>query len=221
MLKRSITYTNPFTDEEVTEEHYFHISKADMVEMEMEEHNLAYKAKDGQDYTGMQAKLMKIIDSEDGKAIIAELKEIIRRSYGRKVEDRFVKSSDIWTEFSSSEAFSQLLFELCTDAEKAAEFMNGVIPKNLAAEAQQLAAQSADISDRGEPATVTQLYSPPQGDSAESESVPGSNAWVEKRKPEIDAATPDNPVELNSDDITLLEASQLQTGLADGRFKLS
>ena len=163
MLKKSITYTNPFTDEEVTEEHYFHISKADLIEMEMEEHNLAYKAKDGKEYTGMQAKLMTIIDSEDGKEIIATLKEIVRRSYGQKVGERFVKSPEVWAEFSSSEAFSQLLFELCTDPEAAAGFANGVVPSGLAAEAANIVAmQSADISDREEAATVTQLHRTPE-----------------------------------------------------------
>jgi hypothetical protein len=38
LVKKTITYMNPFTEKMVTEEHYFHISKADLVEMEMEEH---------------------------------------------------------------------------------------------------------------------------------------------------------------------------------------
>jgi hypothetical protein len=50
MLKKRITFTNPFTDQEVTEEHYFHISKADLVEMEMEEHSARYM-KDGEELT--------------------------------------------------------------------------------------------------------------------------------------------------------------------------
>ena len=103
MLKKTITYTNPFTEKEVTEEHYFHISKADLVEMEMEEHGAKYM-KDGNELTGMQAKLQKIIDSEDGKAIMTEFKDIIRRSYGKKDGDRFLKSKDIWEDFAATEA---------------------------------------------------------------------------------------------------------------------
>lgn len=211
MLKKSITYTNPFTDEEMTEEHYFHISKADVVEMEMEEHNQQYKAKDGQDYTGMQAKLMMIIDSEDGKAILTELKDIIRRSYGQKVGDRFIKSPEAWAEFSGSEAFSQLLFELCTDAEAAAGFMNGVIPKNLAAEAANIAAmQSAEnkveiTDEQAEPVRlVTPLHQMPQG------STDGVEATLERE-----------PKTLTVAEAQAMDQTELQSGLASGRYQLS
>ena len=81
MLKKTITYTNPFTEQEVTEEHYFHISKADLVEMEMEENKAAYTDKEGNRLTGMQAKLQQIVDSEDGKAIMAEFKDRLRALY--------------------------------------------------------------------------------------------------------------------------------------------
>jgi hypothetical protein len=116
LLKRDITYENPFTGGQVTETHYFHISKTDLVEMELEEHGNTY-VKDGEELTGMQAKLQRIVDSEDGKAIMAEFKDIIRRAYGRKEGERFRKSQEIWDDFAASEAFSQLLWELCTQAE--------------------------------------------------------------------------------------------------------
>src|SRR3954469_23361376 len=130
MLKKTITYENPFTEQEVSEEHYFHISKADLVEMEMEEHKATYTDKEGKELTGMQAKLQKIVDSEDGKAIMFEFKDIIRRAYGKKDGDRFLKSKEIWEEFASTEAFSQLIFEVCTDATAASEFINGIVPNN-------------------------------------------------------------------------------------------
>ena len=211
MLKKDITYTNPFTDEEVTEEHYFHISKADMVEMELEEHNLAYKAKDGQNYTGMQAKLMKIIDSEDGKAIIAELKDIIRRSYCKRVGDRPVKNQEIWEEFSSSEAFSQLLFELCTDAELAGRFMNGVIPKNLAAEAASIATmQSGDISANPDEAT--------DGGSPALKAV---EDLADRTGADFPKTDPPQPRVLTEQDMREMDVGELQSGLAAGRYTLS
>src|SRR3982751_1848676 len=100
MLKKIIKYTNPFTEQELSEEHYFHISKADLVEMEMEEHGAKY-IKDGETLTGMQAKLQRIIDSQDGRAIMSEIKDMIRRSYGKKDGDRFLKSKEIWDDFAS------------------------------------------------------------------------------------------------------------------------
>lgn len=145
MLKKTITFENPFTNNTVTEEHYFHISKADLVEMEMEENATTYTGPDGETRTGMSAKIQNIVDSNDGKAILAELKDIIRRAYGKKDGDRFLKSKALWEEFEGSEAYSQLIFELCTDADAAADFMNGVVPANLdqvAAEIQAKATQT-------------------------------------------------------------------------------
>lgn len=214
MLKKDITYTNPFTDAEETETHYFHISKADLIEMEMEEHNLAYKAKDGQDYTGMQAKLMRIIDAEDGKGIIASLKDIVRRSYGQKVGERFLKSPDTTQEFMSSEAFSQLLYELCTDAQKAAEFTNGVIPANLAQEAQAIARQSADISDREETeqAAVTELETVRSERAAEiANEVEASSQRGSASEPRL----------LSDAELREMDPGELRSGLAEGRYKLS
>lgn len=208
MLKKTITYENPFTEKEVTEEHYFHISKADLVEMEMEEHGVTYE-KDGETLTGMQAKLQRIVDSQDGKAIMFEIKDIIRRSYGRKDGDSFRKSLTIWEEFAATEAFSQLLFELCTNAEAAAEFMNGVVPSNLEKIADDIRAQAEKAQANGG------TSQPPMGPRP---------AIVEakiNREKEIASATSDNPVTLTQAEIVEMESSDLQTGLASGRFKLS
>jgi hypothetical protein len=137
VLKKTITYEN-FNGEHVSEDFYFHLSKAELVEMELSQPG------------GMQQHLQEIVTSEDGKAIIAEFKTIILQSYGERSEDgkRFIKTQALRDEFSSTEAYSQLFFELCTDAEKAAEFVNGIIPTGLAEEV-------AAISDNGRPETKT------------------------------------------------------------------
>lgn len=207
MLKRTIVYTNPFTEEKVTEEHYFHISKADLVEMEMEEYGSTYM-KDGVELTGMQAKLEKIVDSKDGKTIMAEFKDIIRRAYGKKDGDRFVRSRAIWEEFESSEAYSQLLFELCTNAEASAAFVNGIVPSNLeqiAAEVKQEAAKTGHPSDT---AAQTAPANP-------EETKPMT------RLEERETATPQNPVILTNDDIAEMDSDDLKSGLATQRYKLS
>jgi hypothetical protein len=72
LIKKDIKFENPFTEETVTEEHYFHISKADLVEMELEEHNNTYE-RDGETLTGMQAKLQRIIDSNDGTSSVVPM----------------------------------------------------------------------------------------------------------------------------------------------------
>jgi hypothetical protein len=196
LLKKVITYTNPFTNQEVTEEHYFHISKADLVEMEMEESKSAYTDKEGNQLTGMQAKLQQIVDSEDGKAIMVEFKDIIRRSYGKKEGDRFLKSKEIWEQFAATEAYSQLIFEVCTDASASAEFINGIIPSNLEKIAEEVRAQV---------------------EKTEASISPKANMAVEAKQP-----TMTNPGRiLTQADVEEMDAAELKSGLASGKYKLS
>lgn len=192
MLKKVITYTNPFTDEEITEEHYFHISKADIVEMQMEEIKASY-VKDGETLTGMQAKLQQIVDSEDGKAIMREFKDIIRRAYGKKEGVRFLKSNEIWEEFASSEAYSQLIFDICTDAAAASEFINGIIPKNM----EQIAAEIQAQAEKTAP-EITKAPADPTGLTHHS-----------------------TPRTLTTREVNEMDSDELKSGLATGRYKLS
>ena len=61
------------------------------------------------------------------------MKEIILKAYGVKSEDgkRFIKSEELSIAFSQTEAYSNLYMELCTNAAKAAEFVNGIMPAGL------------------------------------------------------------------------------------------
>ena len=124
MLKKTITYTD-FNGEEVSEDFFFHLSKAELVELEMSHQG------------GLQEAIRKIAEAEDGKAIIAEFKNIILSSYGQRSTDgrRFIKNQTLREEFESTEAYSTLFMELVTDADKASEFVRGVIPQDLAEEA--------------------------------------------------------------------------------------
>lgn len=129
MLKKTIKYED-FNGDEVEEDFYFHLSKAELVELEMSQEG------------GMSAWLENVVAAQDGKTIITEFKKIVLSAYGKRSPDgkRFIKNQDLRDEFESTEAYSVLFVELVTDAEKAAEFVNGVIPANMAEEAAKLAA---------------------------------------------------------------------------------
>lgn len=129
MLKKTITYTD-FNGEEVQEDFFFHLSKAELVEMEM-----SHKG-------GLSATLARIVAAEDSKSIVAEFKNIILSSYGQRSDDgrRFVKNQQIRDEFESTEAYSELFMELVTNTDAAIEFVNGIIPANLAEEAAKVVA---------------------------------------------------------------------------------
>jgi hypothetical protein len=149
LLKKTITYEN-FNEETVSEDFFFHLSKAELIELEM--------SHDG----GLSASLQRIVELEDKKAVIAEFKNIILSSYGKKSEDgrRFIKNQALREEFESSEAYSTLFMELVTDTDAAVEFINGIIPKGMVEEAERVAQAPvltaiADNAENPEKKTVT------------------------------------------------------------------
>lgn len=122
MLKKTVTYTD-FNDVERTEDFYFNLNKAELIELETTA---------GQD--GLRAHLARIVEANDGAQIVKHFKDILFKSYGIKSEDgrRFVKSKEISEEFEQTEAYSVLFMEIATNAEAAAAFVNGLVPKDLA-----------------------------------------------------------------------------------------
>lgn len=117
MLKKTITYTD-YNGTERTEDFYFNLTKAEVMEMEM--------GIEG----GMTEMINRIVAAKDAPAIIAIFKKLILKAYGEKSADgkRFVKSDEISTSFAQTEAYSDLYMELATNADKAAEFVNGIVP---------------------------------------------------------------------------------------------
>lgn len=117
MLKKTLTY-NDYNGVERTEDFYFNLSKAELLEMEMGVSG------------GLAEMIKRITAAQDAPALIKLFKEIILKAYGEKSPDgrRFVKSEEISTEFAQTEAYSQLYMELATDAEAASNFINGIIP---------------------------------------------------------------------------------------------
>ena len=79
---------------------------------------------------GLTEMINRIVAAQDAPAIISIFKELILKAYGVKSPDgkRFVKSKELATEFSQTEAYSQLFMELATNADEASKFVNGIVP---------------------------------------------------------------------------------------------
>lgn len=120
MIKKTITYTD-YNGVERTENFYFNLSKAEIMEMEM--------STDG----GMAESVQKIVDAKDVPAIIRVFKDLVLKAYGVKSDDgrRFIKSKELAEAFEQTEAYSEIFMELATDADAAAKFINGIVPANL------------------------------------------------------------------------------------------
>jgi len=121
MLKKTITYTD-FNGNERTEDFYFNLSKAELTEMEL--------SADG----GLAETLKRIIDAQDSRQLVKIFKDLVLRSFGEKSADgkRFIKNEQLREEFSQTQAYSDLFMELATNDKAAVEFVNGILPADLA-----------------------------------------------------------------------------------------
>lgn len=122
MLKETITYTD-YNGNTRTEDFWFNLSKAEIIELESSASG------------GLSKMLEDLVKSNDNRLMVDIFKRIILKAYGKKSEDgrRFIKNAEIREEFEQTEAYSDLFMKLASDADAAAAFVNGIIPKDLAA----------------------------------------------------------------------------------------
>lgn len=117
MLKKTITYAD-FNGVERTEDFYFNLTKAEVIEMEM--------GTEG----GFAEMIQKIVKAQDAPSLIKIFKDLILKAYGEKSLDgkRFIKNDENRDAFAQTEAYSQLFVELATNAEAASKFVTGILP---------------------------------------------------------------------------------------------
>lgn len=134
MYKRVISYED-FDGNKRTEEHYFNLTKAEVV---------SWLTTNG-DYT-LDKVLEKLYKENDRKSIMRIFEDLIYTSYGKKSLDgrRFDKSEEAKRDFMDTEAYSTLFMELISDASKAAEFVNGIIPKDISESVVEIMRENAD-----------------------------------------------------------------------------
>lgn len=120
MYKKTITYTD-YNGNKRTEDFWFNFNKAEIAEMELSTSG------------GMGEMLQRIIQTKDQPALIKIFKDFVLKAYGEKSPDgkQFVKSDELRTAFSQTEAYSELFMELATDDKAAADFFNGILPAGL------------------------------------------------------------------------------------------
>lgn len=134
MIAKNVTYID-FDGVERTETFYFNLTAAEIAAWELSTEG------------GMRKKIEEITAAKDLKQLSILFMDILDRSYGRKSPGgrRFEKSEAILTDFKSTQAYSDIYMALATDAEKATEFLNALVPKDrTAAPAAQTAAPAAN-----------------------------------------------------------------------------
>lgn len=131
MLKKTITYVD-YNGVERTEDFYFDLNQAEITEMELSEAG------------GLSNMIQKIVGASDMPSLIKLFKGLILKAYGIKSADgrRFIKSEEISKEFTETPAYSKLFMELATDEKKAADFVNTIIPQEVAEKSKELASKN-------------------------------------------------------------------------------
>lgn len=130
MLKKTIKYTD-YNGVERTEDFYFNLTKAEVMEMEMSETG------------GLAESIQRIVAAQDTPAIIAVFKKLVLDAYGERSADgrEFLKEDvngyRLCNKFKQTEAYSILFMELATDDKAAAAFINGIVPADMAKAAEE------------------------------------------------------------------------------------
>lgn len=122
MIKKTITFFD-FDDNQVVEDHYFHLSMKELTELEV-----------GQE-VGMYDRLQIMLENGNGAQIMQEFEQLIRMSYGERVDgsaSKFHKNPERAEEFMTSLAYDALLSDLLTNPQSCANFIIGVVPRDLA-----------------------------------------------------------------------------------------
>lgn len=126
MIKKNITYVD-FEGEERTDAFYFNLSKAELMDIEL-------------DYGGnMSAAMNTMLERRDMKGVLGLLSKLVRKAYGEKSGDgkRFLKNKELEDSFVTTDAFSNLLIELVNDETKLEAFVTGIIPADMRAEVEK------------------------------------------------------------------------------------
>lgn len=96
----------------------FNLTKAELMKMEVGQSG------------GLSKYLQKIVDGQNTPELAKIFEDLISKSYGEISPDgrEFIKNKELLEKFMQTNAYSELYMELATNDDKAAEFINGIIP---------------------------------------------------------------------------------------------
>ncbi len=144
MHKRNIKFKD-FDDNDCVETHWFHLSKTDLVRMDV-------KYEDG-----LKQMLEKVVAAQNKEELLDLFEKIVLLSYGIRHEgsNRFEKTEDLRVAFSQTLAYDSLLMELASDDKVASEFVIGIFPKDMVTALEgELKTVTAEATDKP-PVVVT------------------------------------------------------------------
>lgn len=123
------------------EDFSFNLSKTELLEMSSEN--------DGT----YGERIQKMVKANDNIPMINVFKELLLKAYGEKSDDgRYFNKEDengrpLYKKFERSAAYPELFMKFATDDEAAAEFINNIVPKEMALELAKANAHGISTND--------------------------------------------------------------------------
>lgn len=120
MIKETISWKD-YDGNDRKEDFYFHLNEAELTAMSLSVEG------------GLDSYIKKIIATKDLPSLVELFTKLIDKSYGVKSLDgrEFYKDEEILKKFKATEAYSAFYMKLIKDSKAAADFIKGIIPKNI------------------------------------------------------------------------------------------
>lgn len=147
MYKRELTYKD-YDDHAITKTLLFNLDEVELAELNFDietlakDNNILLDPNEVETNGVVPAYLEYVRITNDKGRAFGLIKEIINRSYGVKSPDGqlFVKDRNALDSFRYSAAYPKLFMALLNDHNEMTAFMNGIIPQDLRAKAEELSA---------------------------------------------------------------------------------
>ena len=146
MLAKKIKYVD-FDGVERNETFYFNINKAEAIELELEESG------------GLISLLMRMIEEQNVSKIFKLFKKLVGISIGEKSNDGkyLMKSEEITNRFFATNAYETLFMEIMESPEAAANFVNSIVPQDVAGAAANYEIKDGTIVNKETGESITDI----------------------------------------------------------------
>lgn len=155
MLKKTVEYTD-FNDNRATETLYFNITKTELAdnlhlqsELERIQEELGGDPRD--------------LTPDEVQKVLNLVKTLMKLSYGVRSDDgkRFIKSEEVWTEFTQTAVYDAFLFSLFENPDNAVSFMLGIIPSDLRGQVMSATTETGLVTAQQRPVETVELPTEP------------------------------------------------------------
>lgn len=135
MLKKTVEFEDVEGNTR-KEDFYFHMRANELTKMQVSHEG------------GFEGYLRRIVAEKNGEKLAEIFEKLILDAYGVKAPDGigFIKNQELREAFKSTDAYDQIFMEIITDADKAVEFFEGVIPKNALKRLEKLGEKEAELT---------------------------------------------------------------------------